>query len=86
MTDKYVTVKGYGTAEIVEKKSRFIANVKPVASEDEAAEYIDEIKKQYWDARHNCYAYQIGERNQVQRYSDDGEPGGTAGMPILDVW
>lgn len=85
MTDKYITVKGYGTAEIVEKKSRFIANVKPVASEDEAAEYIDEIKKQYWDARHNCYAYQIGERNQVQRYSDDGEPGGTAGMPILDV-
>ncbi len=85
MADSYVTVKGFGQAEIVEKKSRFIANVKHIASEEEAAAYIDEIKKKYWDARHNCYAYQIGERNQIQRYSDDGEPGGTAGMPILDV-
>lgn len=85
MTDRYITVKGYGTAEIVEKKSRFIANVKPVVSEEEAIEFVDEIKKRYYDARHNCYAYQIGDRNQIQRYSDDGEPGGTAGMPILDV-
>lgn len=83
--ENYITVKGMGSAEIVEKKSRFIAHVKPIASEDEAAAYIDEIKKQYWDARHNCYAYQLGNRNQIQRYSDDGEPGGTAGMPILDV-
>ena len=82
---KYITVKGFGEAEIVEKKSRFIAHVKPIASEEEAAKYIEEIKKQYWDARHNCYAYQLGDRNQIQRYSDDGEPGGTAGMPILDV-
>lgn len=85
MTERYTTVKEFGSAEIVEKKSRFIANVKPILSEDEAAAYIEEIKKKYWDARHNCYAYQLGERNQVQRYSDDGEPGGTAGMPILDV-
>lgn len=85
MTERYTTVKEFGSAEIVEKKSRFIANVKPVISEDEAAAYIEEIKKKYWDARHNCYAYQLGERNQIQRYSDDGEPGGTAGMPILDV-
>lgn len=85
MTERYTTVKEFGSAEMVEKKSRFIANVKPILSEDEAAAYIEEIKKKYWDARHNCYAYQLGERNQIQRYSDDGEPGGTAGMPILDV-
>ncbi len=83
--DKYVTVKAFGQAEIVEKKSRFIANVKPITSEDDAVAYIEEIKKKYWDARHNCYAYQLGDKNQIQRYSDDGEPGGTAGMPILDV-
>lgn len=83
--DKYITVKGSGQAEIVEKKSRFIAHTKPITSEDDATAFIEEIKKQYWDARHNCYAYQLGDRNQIQRYSDDGEPGGTAGMPILDV-
>lgn len=83
--DKYVTVKAFGQAEIVEKKSRFIANVKPITSEDDAVAYIEEIKKKYWDARHNCYAYQLGDKNEIQRYSDDGEPGGTAGMPILDV-
>ena len=83
--DKYVTVKAFGQAEIVEKKSRFIANVKPITSEDDAVAYIEEIKKKYRDARHNCYAYQLGDKNQIQRYSDDGEPGGTAGMPILDV-
>ncbi len=83
--DKYITVKGSGQAEIVEKKSRFIAHIKPITSEDDATAFIEEIKKQYWDARHNCYAYQLGDRNQIQRYSDDGEPGGTAGMPILDV-
>ena len=83
--DKYITVKGSGQAEIVEKKSRFIAHIKPITSEDDATAFIEEIKKQYGDARHNCYAYQLGDRNQIQRYSDDGEPGGTAGMPILDV-
>lgn len=83
--EKYITVKGFGQAEIVEKKSRFIAHVRAIGSEEDANKYIEEIKKQYWDARHNCYAYQLGKRNQIQRYSDDGEPGGTAGMPILDV-
>lgn len=81
----YITVKGFGQAEITEKKSRFIAHVKPIFSEKEAVEYIDFVKKQYWDARHNCSAYQIGDRNQIQRYNDDGEPQGTAGMPMLDV-
>lgn len=73
------------SAEIVEKKSRFIANLLPVNSEEEAIKYIDQIKKQYWDARHNCYAYVIGDNNELQRFSDDGEPGGTAGKPMLEV-
>lgn len=71
-----------GTGEIVEKKSRFIANAKAVSSEEEAVEFINEIKKKYWDARHNCMAYVV---NDTQRFSDDGEPQGTAGKPILDV-
>lgn len=71
-----------GTGEIVEKKSRFIANVKAVKSEEEAIAFINEIKKKYWDARHNCMAYVV---NDIQRFSDDGEPSGTAGKPILDV-
>lgn len=83
--ERYITVKGLGEAEIVEKKSRFIAHVRPVKSEAEAITYIESIKKQYWDARHNCSAFQIGDKNQIQRYNDDGEPGGTAGMPMLDV-
>lgn len=85
MLEKYITVMGEGQAEIVEKKSRFIANVKPITSENDAISYIEGIKKKYWNARHSCYAYQLGEKNNIQRYSDDGEPGGTAGMPILDV-
>ncbi|MGN1318393.1 MAG: YigZ family protein [Lachnospirales bacterium] len=85
MIKKYVTVKGVGEAEIVEKKSRFISHITPVSSEKEAIEFIEAIKKKYWDARHNCSAFQIGENNQIQRYNDDGEPGGTAGMPMLDV-
>lgn len=74
-----------GSGEIVEKKSRFIAHVYGVHSEKEAAEKIEAVKKQYWDARHNCYAYIIGKDNPLQRYSDDGEPGGTAGKPMLEV-
>ncbi len=85
MLERYITIMGEGQAEIVEKKSRFIANVRPITSENDAISYIEGIKKKYWDARHNCYAYQLGEKNNIQRYSDDGEPGGTAGMPILDV-
>ena len=74
-----------GEGEIVEKKSRFIATVQPVHSEEEAQEFIVGIKKKYWDARHNCFAYVIGERHELARFSDDGEPGGTAGKPMLDV-
>lgn len=70
--------------EIVEKRSRFIANVKPVESEAEAIAFLDSIRKKYWDARHNVYAYII-EKDNIQRYSDDGEPAGTAGVPVLDV-
>lgn len=74
-----------GEGEITEKKSRFIATVRPVQSEEEAAAFIESVKKKYWDARHNCYAYVIGSQQEIQRYSDDGEPGGTAGKPMLDV-
>lgn len=72
-------------AEIVEKKSRFIATVRPVASEAEAEAFIYEMKKKYYDARHNCSAFVIGSRAQIARSSDDGEPGGTAGKPMLEV-
>ncbi len=74
-----------GSGEIVEKKSRFIANVFPVESEEEAFGIIEETKKKYWDARHNCHAFVIGERGEITRCSDDGEPSGTAGRPILEV-
>lgn len=79
-----IVYKG-GQGEIVEKKSRFIATVRPVSEEEEALAFIEEMKKKYWDARHNCFAYVIGERNELARFSDDGEPGGTAGKPMLDV-
>ncbi len=74
-----------GTGEIVEKKSRFICTVRKAASEEEAVEFIAELKKKYWDARHNCSAFVIGDRNEIARFSDDGEPQGTAGKPMLDV-
>ena len=74
-----------GEEELIEKKSRFIATVKPVDSEEEALEFIAAIKKKYWNARHNCFAFVIGERQEIQRCSDDGEPQGTAGRPMLDV-
>ena len=74
-----------GTAEIEVKKSRFIANLKPVESEEEAAAFIAEIKKKYWDARHNCQAFTIGMNHELTRCSDDGEPAQTAGRPMLDV-
>lgn len=70
--------------EMIEKKSRFIANVKPVKTEEEALEFINYIKSKYWNATHNVYAYVIGE-NIAQRYSDDGEPQGTAGIPTLQA-
>ena len=73
------------SAEIVEKKSRFIADVKPVESEAEAAAFLESIRKKYWDCRHHCSAFTIGENNEITRCSDDGEPSGTAGRPILDI-
>ena len=79
-----ILIKG-GTGEYEEKKSRFIATLKPVTSEEEAAAFIAEIKKKYWDARHNCSAYIIGKRGEITRCSDDGEPSGTAGRPMLEV-
>ena len=85
MLSQYKTVYRGNEAEIIEKKSRFIATVKPVETEDEAIEFIESLKKKYWNATHNCSAYVIGERFQVQRCSDDGEPSGTAGKPMLDV-
>lgn len=74
-----------GSGEIVEKKSRFIANIEKIHSEEEALAFIGKMKKQYWDARHNCYAYVAGENHSLQRCSDDGEPSGTAGRPMLEV-
>ena len=85
MLKKYKTILTQAEAEIVEKKSRFIATVRPVKTEEEAKAFIEEMKKKYWNATHNVFAYQIGERNELQRFSDDGEPQGTAGMPVLSV-
>ena len=81
----YKTVYRGGTAEIVEKKSRFIAHSAHVESEEEALAFIEQIKKQYWDARHNCHAFSVGVTNETARCSDDGEPAQTAGKPMLDV-
>ncbi len=74
-----------GEGEIVEKKSRFIATIRKVESEEEAVKFIEEMKKKYWDARHNCSAFVIGSRAELTRCSDDGEPSGTAGRPMLEV-
>jgi len=81
----YCVVYQGGEGEIIEKKSRFIATVKPVESEEEAVAFINEMKKKYWDARHNCSAFVIGEHQELTRCSDDGEPAQTAGRPMLDV-
>ena len=74
-----------GEGELIEKKSRFIATTRPVETEEEALAFLAEMKKKYWDATHNCSAFVIGDRQQIQRCSDDGEPQGTAGRPMLDV-
>lgn len=71
--------------ELVEKKSRFIATIRPVETREEAEQFIAEMKKKYWDARHNCSAYVLGAGNETMHSSDDGEPGGTAGRPMLAV-
>ena len=76
---------GTASAETVEKKSRFIATAFQIRSEAEAVSVLEKTRKQYWDARHNCYAFICGPGSELQRFSDDGEPSGTAGRPILDV-
>lgn len=81
----YKCVLEGGTGEITEKKSRFIATVRKVESEEEAALFIDEMRRKYWDASHNCPAYVIGRQGRLTRCSDDGEPSGTAGRPMLEV-
>lgn len=85
MIDEYINLISGGEGEIVEKKSRFIGQIKPVKSEEEAYEFIEMIKKKHYDARHNCFAFSIGEDMPTLRFSDDGEPQGTAGKPILEV-
>lgn len=83
--DKYIMLSKGAQAELVEKKSRFIATVRPVSTEEEAVAFIDEMKKKYYDARHNCSAFVIGSKGELTRSSDDGEPSGTAGRPMLEV-
>lgn len=84
-TDSYRVLLEGGEGEYVEKKSRFIATIRKCESEEEAVRFIEEMKKKYWDARHNCSAFVIGSRGELTRCSDDGEPGGTAGRPMLEV-
>lgn len=83
--DAYKTVHQGGVGEFVMKKSKFIATVSPAQTEEEALEFIESLRKKYWDATHNCYAYLIGNKNPIMRFSDDGEPSQTAGKPMLDV-
>lgn len=85
MKDEYKTIHQYGEGEILINKSRFIGYSKPINTEDEAIEFVEKIKEKHKDATHNVYAYVIGENSNIQRYSDDGEPSGTAGIPILEV-
>jgi len=85
MQDEFVTILENSTGEIVVKKSRFIASLFPVETEDAANEIIEGIRKKYWDATHNCYAYIVGTGNPIMRFSDDGEPSRTAGKPMLDI-
>lgn len=83
--EKFKTIEGKVTAEVEEKKSRFIANLFYVENVEEAENCLKQIKKKYYDARHNCYAYVVKEENIIKKSSDDGEPSGTAGSPILNV-
>jgi uncharacterized YigZ family protein len=85
MAERVTFIKTGGGGYYEEKKSRFIAAVYSISSEEEAASYVEAARKKYWDARHNCYAFVIGDNNEIMRFSDDGEPSGTAGKPILEV-
>lgn len=85
MVESYINLIHGGEGEIVEKKSRFIGQIRSVTSEEEAYAFIEEIKKKHYDARHNCFAFSVGVEQPLLRFSDDGEPQGTAGKPILEV-
>ena len=85
MTSKYLTIKDSAMAEYEISRSRFIAYLERVSSEAAAIEFIAKIKKRHWDARHHCYAYIIGEKSDIQKADDNGEPSGTAGKPMLEV-
>ena len=85
MLNEYRTILEPGTDEIIEKKSRFIGYIRHTETEEEANAFINEIRKKHFDARHNCFAYSVDGQQQTIRFSDDGEPGGTAGKPILEV-
>src|SRR5699024_10541436 len=81
----YRTIKEDGSFEITIKKSRFLCTLKRTETEEEAQVFIEALKKEHWKANHNCHAYMIGENDEIQRASDDGEPSGTAGLPMLEV-
>lgn len=81
----YKTLHKFGTDEYIVEKSTFIGHAKPIKTEEEAIEFVNEIKKKHKDATHNVWAYTVGENMNIQRYSDDGEPQGTAGIPTLEV-
>ncbi len=85
MIENYKTIYKNGEGEIIEKKSRFIATIRYVETEEEAISFIEELRKKYWNATHNCFAYVIGTKNEIVRCGDDGEPSQTAGKPMLDV-
>ncbi|WIW71255.1 YigZ family protein [Anaerosinus gibii] len=85
MNNNYLTIQQSTVAEYEINKSRFIAYLERIATENEAIEFIEKIKKKHWDARHNCSAYIIGEKANFQKADDDGEPSGTAGKPMLEV-
>lgn len=85
MAREYLTLRNGGRSELIVKKSRFIATARPVESEDAARNFIDSIRKEFWDATHNVYAFTVGENDEIVRSSDDGEPAGTAGRPVLEV-
>lgn len=85
MSNDIITIKQEHSIENVINKSRFIAHIKPVSSEDEAKAFINEIKQQHKEATHNCSAYTVGDQMNIQKANDDGEPSGTAGVPMLEI-
>jgi len=85
MCNEFFTVSKPSESLYIVKKSKFISNVIPINDNNEAEEYIEKFRKKYWDATHNVYAYSLGLNNEIQKFSDDGEPSGTAGKPVLEV-